>query len=190
MSLYDKPSTGHVTPKVAISFINGTKFQKISLLLLGYLVLINLINIVPTLGGLFTKDALEYPSSIVTNVTSIGLIGIIAAYALGRIPSKWPLYIVAVFSIFRVAANISAKAVTTTFTDVENFTYLEYLNIFMWLGELDGIPLRILFDLGFKVSDLPIESQRLVWIANSIVPLSICSMMIYFSRKSNTRIAA
>jgi len=186
MSLYNKPSIGHVTPKVAISFINGSKFQKISLLLLGYLVLINLINIVPTLGGLFTKDALEYPPSIVSRVTSIALLGIIAAYALGRIPSKWPLYLVVVFSIFQLAACISAKAVTTTFTYVENFTHLEHLDIFAWFGGLDGLPLWILFYFGFKVSDLAIESQRLVWIANSIVPLSICSMMIYFSRKSNT----
>lgn len=185
MSLYDKPSVGHVMPSLANTFINGSKFQKISLLLLGYLLLINSINIFPELSYLFSKDSLETPSFIVSQVTSIGLLVIIAAHILGLIPSKWPLYIVSGFSIIQVMANIFAKPTTTTFTYVENFTYLEHLNIFKWFGGLDGLPFSILFYLGFNVRDLAIENQRLVWIVSSIVSFSICSMIIYFSRKSN-----
>ena len=183
MSLYDKPPTTRVVPKIAIAYINASKFQKISLLLLSYLVLINLIAIAPTLEYIFTEETLKHPSTAVYYVTSIGLIGILAAYAIGLIRSKFPLYLVALFSAAGVAAHIFSKVVTTS--NVENFSYLEVPDIFAWLGVLDGLPIWTIFYFGFKVGDLALESQRLVYIANSLTTFFICGLLIYFGRKPN-----
>ena len=184
MSLYDKPSISDGTPKIAMAVFSGGNFGKTALLLLGYLVLIKLINIVPTLGNLFSEVSLKNPSFIVSRLTSILLIGIATAFALRLIRAEWPLFVVAIFSAIRLAATISAQAVTTTFTSIENFSYLKYLDLFMWFGELDGLPFRILFHFGFKVRDLAVEIQRMVVIVNSIVPLFICGLLIYLGRKS------
>ncbi len=185
MSLYDKPSINEGTPKIARSVLSGGKYGKTALLLLGYLVLIKLINIVPTLGNLFSEVSLKYPSLIFSRLTSIVLIGIATAFALRLIRAEWPLFLVAFFSAIRLVATISAETVTTTFTYVENRTYLKSPDIFNWFGSLDGVPFRILFYFGFNVRDLTIESQRMVGIVNSIIPLFICGLLIYLGRKSN-----
>ena len=129
MSLYDKPLINDETPKITMTIFSGGKFGKTAPLLLGYLVLTKLINIFPTLGNLFSEASLKYPSFIVSQLTSIVLIGITTAFAFRLIKSKWPLFVVAIFSTIKLAAMISAQAVTTAFTSIENYTYLKYLDV-------------------------------------------------------------
>ena len=189
MSLYDKPSSGKVSSKIAITFVSGSKFQISELLLLGYLVLTTLVDNIPTLGYIFSEnDPLKYPPIIVSTVTSIGLAVILSAFGFGLIRAKWPLYLVAVFSVISITNLLSAEAVTTTYSHVENYSYLQSLDMFHWFGNLDSLPLNTLIYLGISYRDLAIEGQRLVLLTNASAPLLLFGLWLYFQKETKNQI--
>lgn len=181
MSLYDTPSNERGASKTLTTAFGGGGNGVGVLLLLGYLFLINLIEIVldPIVIGGFWED----PPSIVSWIISVGLLLILAAYAFGKVSANWPILLVAVLSLLRAIAFFFAKSETVALSSGGKITFFKLFDINQWIGSLCAFPTSLLYQFGFLKNSMPELNLRMYWVANYAVVFLICLVLLYFRRK-------
>lgn len=175
MSLYENK----LDPAAKLPPTAGKKIPIIVVLLVIYISINTIINDGSYLAFVLGKDYLS-AASVVNAATGIILSLILLAFSFGFIRHIWPPVLVSIFSFIGLARYITAEVVTTDHMYSENYTYLKYNEIFKWFGEVTGVPYTFIELADMKLTDMAIDSQRIIHISGVALTLIVCCLVMYF----------